>query len=189
MKNIYRKITYFLYIALFRYTPEHYRPHALFFPLIRRFLVQQFLDECGKNVNVGSCANMSLYVSIGDESGFGSRCIVESNVRIGNYVMMGQDVKILARNHVYKSLKTPMCKQGFIQYETIVGDDVWIGSNAIITPGKKIGNHAIIAAGAIVTKDVPERAIVGGNPARVISYREESMEPSNIQNAIGFRDN
>jgi len=159
------------------------------FPAIRRFLVQQFLDECGKKVNIGSCANMSLYVSIGDESSFGSRCVVESNVRIGHNVMMGQDVKILSRNHVYKSLKKPICKQGYLQYETIVGDDVWIGSNAIITPGKKIGDHAIIAAGAVVTKDVPERAIVGGNPTRVISYREEDMEPNNAQNALGFKDN
>ncbi len=53
----------------------------------------------------------------------------------------------------------------------IIGDDVWIGTRVIILPGKKIGTGAILGAGAVITKDVPDYAIVGGNPAKIIKYR------------------
>lgn len=56
---------------------------------------------------------------------------------------------------------------------TIVGNDVWIGARALIMPGVHIGNGAVVAAGSVVTKDVPAYAIVGGNPAKVIRYRFE----------------
>lgn len=54
-----------------------------------------------------------------------------------------------------------------------IGDDVWIGTNVIILPGVNVGNHCIIGAGAIVTKDIPDYAIVGGNPAKIIRMRNE----------------
>lgn len=54
-----------------------------------------------------------------------------------------------------------------------IGDDVWIGGNVTVCPGVKIGNRAVIAAGAVVTKDVPEGCLVGGNPARIIKKIEE----------------
>ena len=54
-----------------------------------------------------------------------------------------------------------------------IGDDVWIGTNVIILPGVNVGSHCIIGAGAIVTKDVPDYAIVGGNPAKIIRMRNE----------------
>ena len=54
-----------------------------------------------------------------------------------------------------------------------IGDDVWIGTNVIILPGVNIGSHCIIGAGAVVTKDVPDYAVVGGVPAKVIRYRTE----------------
>ena len=66
----------------------------------------------------------------------------------------------------------PMCEQGYQDEKPIIiGDDVWIGGHVIVLPGVHVGNGAILAAGAVVTKDVPEYAIVGGNPARVIKYR------------------
>ena len=55
--------------------------------------------------------------------------------------------------------------------DIVIGDDVWIGENAIICSGVTIGQGAIVAAGAVVTKDVEPYAIVGGNPAKVIKYR------------------
>ena len=54
----------------------------------------------------------------------------------------------------------------------IIGNDVWIGSRVTILPGVKIGNHVIIGASAVVTKDVPDYAIVGGNPARILKMRK-----------------
>lgn len=56
----------------------------------------------------------------------------------------------------------------------VIGDDVWIGTRVIILPGVKIGNGVIIAAGAVVTKDIPDYAVAGGVPAKVIKYRNNS---------------
>ena len=65
-----------------------------------------------------------------------------------------------------------MGKQGMREAEVIIGNDVWIGMRSIIMPGVKIGDGAVIGAGAVVTKDVPDYAIVGGVPARIIKYRK-----------------
>ena len=65
-----------------------------------------------------------------------------------------------------------MIAQGGTVVQVTIGDDVWIGTRAIILPGVTIGNGVIIGAGAVVTKDVPDYAIVGGVPARVIRFRK-----------------
>lgn len=86
--------------------------------------------------------------------------------------MMAPEVIILSSNHEFKDRSTPMIMQGQRREEPVViCDDVWIGTRAIILPGVKIGSHSIVGAGAVVTKDVPEYSIVGGNPARVIGSR------------------
>ncbi len=85
---------------------------------------------------------------------------------------MGPDVKIYSRNHKYDRLDIPIQQQGKNHYKTTIANDVWIGANVIITAGCTIGNHVIIAAGAVVTKDVPDYAIVGGVPAKVLNYRK-----------------
>jgi acetyltransferase-like isoleucine patch superfamily enzyme len=73
----------------------------------------------------------------------------------------------------WKDEINPTYIEGFEEYKEInIGDDVWIGTNAIIMDGVTIGNHAVVAAGAVVTKDVPEYAVVGGVPAKIIKYRE-----------------
>jgi maltose O-acetyltransferase len=59
----------------------------------------------------------------------------------------------------------------------VIGDDVWIGTRAILLPGVTVGRGAIVGAGAVVTADVPPRAIVGGNPARIIRYRGAQPPP------------
>lgn len=72
----------------------------------------------------------------------------------------------------WKDEITPIIPEELVEYKRIIiGDDVWIGTNAMIMDGITIGSHAVVAAGAVVTKDVPEYAIVGGIPARIINYR------------------
>lgn len=173
---IIRKITYFIYLVLLRYTPEIYRPYALFFPLFRRLFVNRFVNKCGVEIRVKRNADISMFIEIGNFSELGSNCVIQSNTYIGSNVIMGPDVKIYTKNHKYSSESIPIQFQGITEKEVIIGDDVWIGANCIILPGVIIGNHSIIAAGSIVTKDVPNWSIVGGNPARVIKYRVEISE-------------
>ena len=87
--------------------------------------------------------------------------------------MMGPRCTIYTNNHAFDRLDIPMCEQGYCKDKPVyIEDDVWIGGNVTILPGIRIGCGAIIGAGAIVTKDVPGYAIVGGNPAKVIKYRK-----------------
>lgn len=109
---------------------------------------------------------------MGDFSELGTRCMVQANVHLGSHVIMGPDVKIYSRNHRFDRLDIPIQEQGKNYYETRIGNDVWLGANAIITAGCSIGDHAVIAAGSVVTKNVPEYAIVGGVPARILKYRK-----------------
>lgn len=88
--------------------------------------------------------------------------------------MVEEDVLFLGGGHNYESLDIPMGKQGTKPSTPLhICSDVWIGARAIILPGcKRIGKDVIIGAGSVVTKDIPDYAIVGGNPARVIKMRK-----------------
>ena len=171
---ITRKLAYFFYLVLLRYTPEIYRPYALFFPHIRRAAVKYFLNKCGKGVRIKRNADVSMFIELGDYSELGTNCVIQSNTYIGDNVIMGPDVKIYTKNHKYESLDVPIQSQGHTEEAVRVGNDVWIGANVVITPGVIIGDHSIVAAGAVVTKAVPPYAIVGGVPAKVLKYRKEN---------------
>ena len=164
---------YSIYLIVFRHTPEDYRPYSLFFPAIRNFLATQIIDECKGQIKVKTGADFSPFIKVGLRSDLGTRCMVQSKVTIGDNVMMGPDVKIYSRNHGIDSIDVPMMFQPSKEYQTIIGNDVWIGANVIILAGVKVGNHCILAAGAIITKDIPDYAIAGGNPAKIIRYRNE----------------
>ncbi len=174
LHKFWRYSCYFLYIAFFRYTPEDYRPYSLGFPLVRRFLVNQFAERCGKNLRVNHNADISPGIVIGDNSELGTFCRIHSNVEIGDYVIMGPHIKIYSRNHVIDDVDTPIALQGKVTRKTVIGDDVWIGANVIIVAGVTVGSHSVLAAGAVVTKDVPEYSIFGGNPGAVIRDRREA---------------
>jgi len=167
-----KKTLYLVYLLFFKNTPEDYRPYSLFFPWMRSFLVRNYLKECGKSPNVKYGAEISPNATVGDFSEVGTRSMVQANVHMGSYVIMGPDVKIYSRNHKFDSLEIPIAQQGKNYYETFIGDDVWIGANVVITAGCRIGNHCVIAAGAVVTKDIPDYSIAGGVPAKVIKSRK-----------------
>jgi len=167
-----KKLAYFIYIYLFRFTPEIYRPYAIVTPHARRLLVKAFINKCGKKIRVKRNADISMFIEIGNYSELGTNCIIQSNTIIGDHVIMGPDVKIYTRNHIFTSLDVPIAEQGHTNEKVVIGNDVWVGANVVITPGVTIGDHAIVASGAVVTKDVPAYAIVGGVPAKVIKYRK-----------------
>jgi len=88
--------------------------------------------------------------------------------------MMGPDVMIYTQNHRFDRIDIPMIEQGNTEPKPVViEDDVWIAARSIILPGVTIGKGAVIAAGAVVTKDVPPYTVVGGVPARKIKLRIE----------------
>lgn len=80
---------------------------------------------------------------------------------------------ILSYTHNYQDLDRPIIEQGMVGRPVHIGADVWIGARVIVLPGITIGDGAIVGAGSVVTRDVPTRAIVAGNPARVIRYRDQ----------------
>ena len=168
-----RKLIYFLYISLFRFTPEIYRPYAIVSPLLRRLMVSFFVNKSGKQIRVKRNADISMFIEIGDFSELGTNCIIQSNTIIGKNVIMGPDVKIYTKNHRFESVEIPMQYQGHTEDKVKIGNDVWIGANSVILPGVTIGDHSIIAAGSVVTKDVPSFAIVGGIPSKIIKYRNQ----------------
>lgn len=115
----------------------------------------------------GSCFNLGL---------------VPASTKIGRYCSFGPDVKIFNANHPMKSRSThPYFFNPIFGYvpelmikrkSPVIGNDVWIGGNAIILPSvSSIGDGSVIGAGAVVTKDVPDFAVVVGNPAKIIKYR------------------
>lgn len=139
---------------------------------IRYFFASRFVRQCGKHVNFEHGAQFDSDISIGDYSGIGIHCTVGGSVTIGEHVMMGPECVLLSHNHKFDRLDIPMCQQGFSEEEPIhIGNDVWIGTRVVILPGVTVGDHSVIGAGAVVTKDVPDYAIVGGVPAKVIKMR------------------
>lgn len=144
---------------------------------IRRLCCRLFFDHCGFNLNVerGSYFGANQNISVGDYVGFGKNFQCKNcNLRVGNYLMMGEDVLFQGGGHKFDRKDIPMIFQGTKdKSDLIIDDDVWIGARVTVLGGcNHIGKGAIIGAGAVVTKDVPDYAIVGGNPAKVIRYRK-----------------
>ncbi|MDP4132480.1 MAG: acyltransferase [Bacillota bacterium] len=165
-----------MYRSFAKYLPRSNGRINLGSKQLRRFCGKLMLDECGRNVNIERKANFSSRVKIGNDSGIGINSSIAGYVTIGNDVMMGPECIIYTRNHEFKRTDIPMHEQGFSEVKPVViGNDVWIGGRVIILPGVHIGNGCIIGAGAVVTKDVPDYAIVGGNPAKVIKYRTDEQ--------------
>ena len=107
-------------------------------------------------------------VVIGDYTRIGIHNTIIGPVCIGNHVNLAQGITVTALNHNFKDKTKRIDEQGISTNPVVIGDDVWIGANAVILPGVTIGKHCVVAAGAVVTKDVPDNTIVGGVPAKVI---------------------
>lgn len=146
------------------------------FKKIRCIIGKMILNNCGANVNLEKGSYFTEYCSIGNNSGIGINSYLSGKICIGNDVMMGPECKIYTRNHNYERIDIPMNQQGVAEEQPVcIGNDVWIGVRVTILPGVHIGNHSIICAGAVVTKDVPDYAIVGGVPAKIISFRKGKL--------------
>jgi len=161
----------------------------LYGKIVRKFL----LGKCVRNSRIDKTANTStggniLNSSMGRYSYSGYDCWI-INADIGAFCSISDSVYIGGREHPMTWISTsPVFEHGdsngapdsFAKFDvpetkrTIVGNDVWIGHGAIIKAGVSIGDGAVVGAGAVVTKDVPPYAIVGGCPAKIIRYRFDS---------------
>lgn len=128
------------------------------FWLGRRSVVESY---CCINNAVGD-------VTIGDYTRIGIHCTVIGPVCIGSHVNLAQGITVTALNHNFGDAARRIDEQGVSTKPVVIGDDVWIGANAVILPGVTIGCHCVIAAGAVVTKDVPDYTLAGGVPAKII---------------------
>ena len=116
-----------------------------------------------------ACINNAVGdVIIGNHTRIGLHNTIIGPVKIGNNVNLAQGITVTALNHNFSDSNKRIDEQGVSTNPVTIEDDVWIGANAVVLPGVKIGNHCVVAAGAVVTKDVPPHSLVAGVPAKVI---------------------
>jgi len=116
-----------------------------------------------------ACINNAVGdVIIGNHTRIGLHNTIIGPVTIGSHVNLAQGITITALNHNFDDSEKRIDQQGISTKEVVLEDDIWVGANAVILPGVTIGTHAVVAAGAIVTKDVPPHSLVAGVPAKVI---------------------
>lgn len=173
MNKLKKVVGYILYVFLGSLMPHYQGGYRwIICKKYKQICAKLMMDYCGSNVDIGRKISFSSQVSLGDNSSIGDYCHMSGKISIGNNVMISPNVAFLSSNHKFSRIDIPMNRQGGIEKEIIIGDDVWIGYGVIILAGVKIGNGAIVAAGSVVTKNVSEFDIVGGNPARIIKNRK-----------------
>lgn len=116
-----------------------------------------------------ACINNAVGdVIIGNYTRIGLHNTIIGPVTIGHHVNLAQGITVTALNHKFKNPDIRIDEQGVSTKPVVIGNDIWVGANAVILPGVTIGDHSVIAAGAIVTKDAPPHSLVAGVPAKII---------------------
>ena len=163
MKGLLLNLLLFIHNNLITYFPSH---------ILRRFFLRIFMNV---QIGEGSSTHMGLrlytygHLSIGNFCVIDRNCVLDSrgSITVGNNVNISPEVMILTAYHDpddedFAGVEKPV----------VIEDYAWLATRSLILPGVKIGRSAIVAAGSVVTKDVPPDAIVGGNPARFIRERK-----------------
>lgn len=130
----------------------------------RVWISKTFGCDCGKNIFIGDDFTGNFNLTILDIR----------EVYIGNHVMIGPNTLITTVGHPL----SPKARRGYMAKAAPVriGNDVWIGGNVTILPGVTIGNNVVVAAGAVVNKDVPDNSLVGGVPAKLIREIDNDVD-------------
>lgn len=159
------------YVRLLAPLYQHRGKHAIIYrsarmdtPPYRKFWLGDYSvieSFCCINNAVGD-------VIIGDHTRVGLHNTIIGPVTIGSHVNLAQGITVTALNHNFEESSKRIDEQGVTTKPVIIGNDIWIGANAVILPGVSIGDHSVVAAGAVVTKDVPPHSLVAGVPAKII---------------------
>lgn len=139
---------------------------------------RNYLHKIGENVTIHPSVLIRNpeSISIGDNTNINHGCelhgrgglIIGSNTLLAYNIMIFTDTRVFRTEALLKSVRERLSKP------VVIGDDVWIGANVLIMGDVQISDHSVIAAGSVVSKDVPPWAIAAGNPARVIGYRNSN---------------
>jgi acetyltransferase-like isoleucine patch superfamily enzyme len=142
--------------------------------------------ELGANSTIEDFAAINNGVGpviIGDRTKIGLSNTIIGPVTIGNDIRLAQNITLSGLNHNYEDINIPIHKQGVSTAPISIEDNTWIGANVVVLAGVTIGKHAIVAAGSIVTKDIPPYSVAVGNPARIIKqYNFETSKWEKIKN-------
>lgn len=170
-----KRIGRFLYIIIGKHLPKAHckiKPIGKFSKWFRQCCGKLMLERCGDNVNIYPKAEFASSVELGDNSDIGYKASIGGKTIIGKNVIMAPECVIYTKNHRTDSVDVAIKYQGVTEEEPVyIDDDCWIATRVIILPGVHIGKGAVIAAGAVVTKDIPPFAVAGGVPAKVIKFR------------------
>lgn len=165
-----RLIFLIAYYGFFRFLPS--RSWGSIGVRLRAIAARQLFRSTGRNINIASSVvfGRGARITIGTDSGIGegSRIVCMDDVNIGDDVMIGPEVMILTGGHAFDDPAIRLIDQRIITAPVVIENDVWIGARAILLPGITVGRRSVVAAGSVVTKNVPPGSVVGGNPARVI---------------------
>lgn len=173
-----KKFWLIVYYGLAIYLPKSTRPViGKFAKWLRAQCAKRIFAHCNGIINLeqgayfGNGKNMYVYGNAGIGKNFVCHCRI---VTIQGNLMMGEDVLFQGGGHRFDNPEVLIGSEGDLPDTPLdIMEDVWIGARAIVLPGcKRIGAHSIIGAGAVVTHDVPDYAIVGGNPAKIIRMRK-----------------
>jgi acetyltransferase-like isoleucine patch superfamily enzyme len=169
MKNFFVALYEILLVTVFNF------PRGLFFSSVKVFFLGLVGAKIGKRTvvypNVWIFPGKGLVV--GDDVDIALGVIITTNggVEIGDRSLIGYRAQILSANHNIPENKGRIFGAGHNKAKVVIGEDCWIGANAIILPGVEIGEGSVVAAGSVVTKSVPPFTIVAGVPAKKISQR------------------
>jgi len=139
-------------------------------------LIRSILGKAGVNIKVFApfYCDYGRNIEVGDNFMANYNCTIldVGRVVIGDNVMFGPNVSVLTAGHpIHHDSRNSGYEYGI---EITIGNNVWIGGNAVINPGVLIGNNSVIGSGSVVTKDIPENVVAAGNPCRVIREIKEA---------------